>query len=339
MNFGNYNKLTILGGGNQFTIDILLLAIDIGYSVDVITSKRHSIDLIDNGCEFTEELDNIGISYIVVDDIKSKCSTSFIGDDNLHTLYLSIGAPWIFKKETINKIFNGMILNLHPTRLPQNRGGGSISWQIMTGNRFGFCAIHLIDNAIDSGEIVKMEEFIIPSSCRIPLDYIKIIWKRNLDFVAKFIADIKAGSFEYVPIQQAEYLSTYWPRLNQDTSSWIDWHQTPEQIDRFVCAFDDPYKGAITFIEGRKVRIKKVHVNYQDGIFHPYQTGLVFRKGSNWLVVALNGGSLIIESISDYNTNDSCMSLIQVGSRLSTPLEKLRDSTDRVFYSCNGLKK
>ena len=212
---------------------------------------------------------------------------------------MSIGAAWIFKKETINGLFYGRLFNLHGTRLPQNRGGGEISWQIMMGNRFGFCQLHLVDGGLDTGHIVKTEEFLYPPSCRIPKDYKDIYVKKNLDFIINFIEKIKQEGVDIETVKQNEYFSSYYPRLNTRDHGWINWDDKVIQLERFICAFDEPYEGAKCFWNDQIVFIKKVCVDYHDQSFHPYQSGIVYRNNGKWLCVCAIGGSLIIEEIID----------------------------------------
>ena len=103
---------------------------------------------------------------------------------------MSIGAAWIFKDYVIKDLFKKKLYNMHGTRLPQNRGGGGFSWQIMMGNRLGFCQLHLVDKGVDTGDIIKTEEFLYPPSCRIPKDYINLYREKNMHFITSFIKEI-----------------------------------------------------------------------------------------------------------------------------------------------------
>ena len=62
----------------------------------------------------------------------------------------------------------------------------------MMGNRFGFCQLHLMDGGVDMN-IVRTDEFLYPPSCRIR-DYDEIDFERNLDFVIKFIEELRQGA-------------------------------------------------------------------------------------------------------------------------------------------------
>ena len=45
------------------------------------------------------------------------------------------------------------------------------SLEIMSGNKQGYCQLHLVDEGLDTGNIIFTEEFLYPVHCRIPRDY------------------------------------------------------------------------------------------------------------------------------------------------------------------------
>lgn len=62
------------------------------------------------------------------------------------------------------------------------------------------------------------------------------------------------------------------------------------------------------------VNIKKASRNNQDGLFHPYQTGIVYRKTENWICVVAGNEAVVFESVADKMGND-LISEIKVGDR------------------------
>lgn len=327
-------KIVLLGGGNVL-INISLWLIKKNIPVKVITSLRHSEEVID-GLKFSCLLAKNNIPFLITEDVSSVKSIDFIGDTE-NVFALSLGAAWIFKKTFIKNVFNDLLFNVHSTRLPQNRGGGGFSWQVMNGSRFGFCQLHLIDGGIDTGPLVLSEEFLYPQYCRIPFDFEQVLQEKNFNFIKKFILKIWEKPLDIQISPQAEYFSTYWPRLNTDINGWIDWNYSVTDLERFICAFDDPYAGAQSCINGKEVRIKKVSVDCSDGIFHSYQRGIVYRKNDDWICVASIGGSLIIEGLEDQEAN-KILSEVNVGDRFITPTVKLEKAFGRVVYTPNGLK-
>jgi methionyl-tRNA formyltransferase len=335
MTLGPIRRVLLLGGG-PLLLQLAERGRAIGLAVDVITSPRHAGEVID-GQPLTDALAKIGIRATEVSEFDQPDTARLIGD-MAGTLALSIGAAWIFRQDKIDAWFGGKLFNLHGTRLPQNRGGGGYSWQILMGDRFGFCQIHVVDGGVDTGPILATEEFIFPPRCRVPRDFAEHATERNLHFVGDLLQTLKGGAQEFTLQSQPEYLSSYWPRLHTPTHAWIDWRWQAPFIERFICAFDEPYSGAQTEWNGQVVRLKQAFVNHEDGRFHPFQAGLVYRKNPRWLCIAGDGGSIIVEEVRDENGND-LLPRIRLGDAFATPPERLADHTKRVQFDALGLKR
>tara|TARA_B100000767_G_C19745689_1_gene528391 strand:- start:63 stop:1073 length:1011 start_codon:yes stop_codon:yes gene_type:complete len=330
-----FNNILLLGGGDLLR-KIVLWSNSEEISISVVTSPRHSEEVLD-GTKLVDFLDANKIRYLITSNISSQEANNFISNlDN--SFCLSLGAAWIFKKEILSNLFNNLLFNLHGTRLPQNRGGATFSWQILRGNKLGFCQLHMIDSGIDTGDLIATEEFLYPSNCRTPLDYQDIYIKENFKFITKFIKTAIKNGLNIKPIPQLEYFSSYWPRLNTKLNGWIDWRYDIFALEKFICAFDNPYEGASTFLNGEVVHLKNVSADFSDGNFHTYQSGLIYRNNKKWISISCSGGTLIVENITDKNGN-SIMSNIAFGDRLITPLDKLEHSFDRIIYTPEGLKK
>ena len=302
----------------------------------VVTSPRHSEEYLKGGLRLVDELNKLSVKHIITKDISSNEINKFLGDLS-DAFCLSIGAAWIFKKDVLTELFKGRLFNLHGTRLPQNRGGGGFSWQILLGNRLGFCQLHLVDSGVDTGNLVKTKEFLFPASCRIPLDYQSIQFDENLKFVTGFFEEIWQKEITIETTKQLEYFSSYWPRLSTEEQAWIDWSENIISLERFICAFDKPYEGSKTLLNSKKVFIRSAMSDFGDQRFHSFQTGIIFRKSSNWLMVAANGGTLIVEELLDDNGLDLIREC-RVGDRFFTPTSYLDSRYDRVVYTPEGKK-
>lgn len=332
---GPIEGLLLLGGGPLLR-KLCLWAKSKSLSVKVVTAPRHGEESL-NGLTLVEFCEKNEIAYCVIEKLSDKMLPQFLANCE-RFFFLSLGSAWIFKEKEIEGLFAGRLFNLHGSRLPQNRGAGGFSWLIMTGNRFGLCVLHQVDGGIDTGDIVAFEEFLYPASARTPSDYQDIYSSRNLDFIAAFICSHLESEQHLEPIKQSEWFATYWPRLNTDLNGYIDWSLNPLQIERFICAFDNPYKGASTFLNGNKVLLKKVSLSAQDGVFHPFQRGIIYRKSGEWLCVALEEGfSLIVESVCDED-GESLLAEIRIGDRFITPSALLESALERVSYTPSGVE-
>jgi len=322
------SKLLFLGGGPTMRNVIRELQDD-GFSVCVVTSIRHA-QATDNGSTFEDFLNLQGVPLLVTSSLNIEKLMQFCPDIN-ERVAISIGAPWVIGKDLIETYFSSKLLNLHGTGLPKNRGGGGFSWQILTRNRFGFCTLHVIDEGVDTGPILARAEFLYSSLCRIPADYENEYVQKSTEFLYNFLRNIKYDPIIVKSMKQAPELSTYWPRLLTDVNGWIDWNLRVDKLENFICAFDDPYLGASTNLNNKRVHVKKVSINHQDGASHPFQFGIVYRKSDSWLCVAANQGGLIIEQL-ESPLGEDLLSDFRVGDRFITPQETLESAKRRAIW-------
>ncbi len=224
------------------------------------------------------------------------------------------------------------MVNLHGSRLPRDRGGGGFSWRILRNDRLGCSLIHQIEPRIDAGSVLTVEEYLFPTACRIPIDFEQYKNERYAQLFKQFFKNIQNNK-EFIPLNQTEYLSTYWPRLNTAIHSFIDWSWDVTNIERFICAFDDPYGGACTFLKKNLVQLKKCTVYTDDGIFHPFQAGLIYRIFAGKIFIAVENGSLIVEEVlqKDKRLDNNSFS---VGDRFYTPRSYLDKALEtKIIYT------
>jgi len=245
------------------------------------------------------------------------------------TLAISVGAPWFFGGDFIEDRLKRRIVNLHGTRLPKDRGGAIFSWTILRGQRTGLCLLHRLNERIDAGEVVRYEEFIYPPAARTPGQLMADYEQRNIAFLHRFLTDISTGGLELASDAiLPDYLSSYWPRLDARINGWIDWRLDLYALERFACAFDDPYAGARTMHGDTEVVLRDVYAQSVDGSSHPFQWGIVFRKSPGWITIAVNGGELLVKSLTDTDGND-VVDTVNVGDRLTTTHSQLQKALER----------
>ncbi len=259
-----------------------------------------------------------------------------IGENDL---FISIGSPWIFKLNFIKKIKHE-IYNLHGTHLPMYKGGTVASWYIMNRKRTGLCALQVLSEKIDSGDIIYWDEYLIPIECRKPVDFINLYEEKNIAFIIGLIKNYKVqNTFDYnTTSKQLDYLSTYWPRLSSKFHGVIDWSWNGFDIESFICAFDEPYLGSRTRLNNQIVYIKDVYFQPGENTYHPFQSGLIYRISKIGVFVAVKGGSLLIRKILD-KENNLINSKVKLGDRLSSNLTDLQKNSIKVIKTKNGLSK
>lgn len=330
--FGPIRGVLLLGGGGVFR-DVLDWAQSQKIALKVVTAPRHSVEEQD-GESLLAYLQNRGVDYIVVSDLDSPGVAPFLsGTEGF--LCLSLGASWIFRPHHIEELFRFALFNVHGSCLPRGRGGAVHSWQILMGNRFGCCIIHRVDSGVDTGEIIAQEDFIYPVRARTPLEYEAVYREKAFGLVRRFVSRFLESAQVVQGRPQQDAFATYWPRLHTESNGLINWGMTAQEIERFICAFDDPYRGASTFLNGHRVFVKSVSLSSPDESFHPYQTGLIYRKSAAWICVAVPGATLIIEDLRN-EEGDSILAQVKVGDRFLTPLTRLERARKRVRFDATG---
>lgn len=233
------------------------------------------------------------------------------------TLFVSIAARWIFKEFIFRDLLKNRLVNFHGTRLPLDSGGGGFSWRIMRADRIDNQLVHLIDKGVDTGNIIFSKSSVFPKQCITPIEIEKYHRKKFLKFFKEFCTLLIEGYCFTLKPQQM-YLSSYYPRLSTLNNGYIDWSLNSDQLIRFINAFDDPYPGALTFLNGDIVHIKNVQRHGGEVSGHPFMRGLVIRNDGEWIIVRTSDEfSLIIEKVID-SSGRNIVSQIKVGDRLFT---------------------
>ncbi len=293
LKFNNVENFIIFGGG-ELIFDICNFIIKNKKKVLIISSKKQINEKIPGSkISLRKFFIKKKIKFIIIKNLKNRSKWAhFI---NEKTLGISHSCRWIFKENEID-LFKGKLLNIHYSNLPSFRGGGGLSWNILTQNFDSGTTIHLVDKKIDSGFSIVNKRFSFPKNVRNSLVKmqkfsIKFQKKTIYHFLKKIFEN---KSFEIKKIKN-NFTSFYWPRLNTNTNAWINWSWEANKIISFINAFSDPYEGAATYFDKKIIRIKKAKIYKEKLIFHPFQYGLIYRISKNEAYVAAKKGGIIID--------------------------------------------
>ena len=334
MKFGKINHVILLGGSRCTAELSLYLKKNNVVKFNLFTSLRQIEDVIySDGTKFGEFLKLNEIEFIISKDINT--DLQFLNIITPSTLGIGLGEAWTFTQDVIYK-FQGKLVDLMGIRMPQYRGGAHYSWQILRGNRIGACNIQLVNKdmvqgVFDSGEIIKFKEYLFPPKVRIPEDYFNHAVEEEIRFVVEFLQEILENR-EFLKMNVQENFSIYFPRLNTIKNAFIDWNWSSLNIEKIICAFDNPYVGATTFINEKKVRIKKARFETNDGPFHPFQFGLIYKIYMGNIYVATAQGTIIISEVLGEEGNIINTEL-KNGDRFYTPQKYMEEAlTTKIKY-------
>jgi len=251
-------------------------------------------DLYEYVFDVAEEHD---VTVMQTDKVNLQSVQDFLTDQKCD-IGFSLSCRSIIKEDVIN-FFNGNIFNIHPTFLPNERGGGTFSWRILNNVKEVSATLHYIDTGIDTGNVVLQKEKLIVTDFPKPYDYMvetNILYKILLN---AFIDDLP-NILETDGIRQVESESTYLPRLITETNGAIDWTINGVFIERTIRAFSNPYPGAFTYIKGTKISIMESYFEENNHGMHPLMYGKIIKhteEGASKAVV--KDGYLYVTKIKD----------------------------------------
>ncbi|WP_431029191.1 formyltransferase family protein [Lysinibacillus sp. LZ02] len=143
--------------------------------------------------EFINKLKLFGDNFVVLD---NKLSTDFV-ISNKFDLVISYGYRYIISEEIIN-IMKNKIINLHISYLPWNRGADPNFWSFLENTKKGV-SIHLIDEGIDTGDILIQKEVTFTDNDTLRTSYNKLSIAIEALFIEHW-SKIRLG--KYIPIKQ-----------------------------------------------------------------------------------------------------------------------------------------
>ncbi|MBI4347016.1 MAG: hypothetical protein HY553_09190 [Elusimicrobia bacterium] len=337
LSLGKVDRLLLFGGA-RLMHKFAPRAKKLGWPVVVFSSGRHLDEAVElEGLTLRDSLQAAGIPFYSSDEINA--DPAALEHVTPTTLAIAMGAAWVFDKEFAAR-FNGRLLDFMGIRLPLYRGGAHYTWQILAGDRRGGLNLQVIEGGLETfhrGPLVAQATYPVPARCRIPLDYFEAALPREIAFLEKFLAQAKKNK-PFRLIRLKEESSTYWPFLHTPTHGWIDWSWDARALERFVCAFDDPYAGASTMYQGRKLRLKQAWFSRESTDHHPFHAGVVYRKVGSTVFVAARGGGLRVDRLLDDAGQDASADL-PLGARLHTPADRLAAALGfSAVYGAKGLE-
>jgi methionyl-tRNA formyltransferase len=108
---------------------------------------------------------------------------------------ISYGYRYIVRQPVVSAL-RGRIINLHISYLPWNRGADPNFWSFFDGTPKGV-SIHLIDNGIDTGDILAQKETNLGADETLETTYSRL-QQDMLDLFQRMWPDIKAGNCQPV---------------------------------------------------------------------------------------------------------------------------------------------
>jgi methionyl-tRNA formyltransferase len=155
----------------------------------------------------------------------------------------------ILPREILETPTRGCI-NVHPSLLPKYRGAAPINWTIIRGEEKTGVTIMLMDEGMDTGDILAQEETrIAPEETSGELH--NRLAEMGAELLAKTIKTILSDAATRTP--QDASLATYAPRLTRE-DGLIRWDSDVHHVVNLIRGFS-PVPGAYSFLKGKMLKI------------------------------------------------------------------------------------
>jgi len=156
-------------------------------------------------------------------------------------LILVIDFGVFIPEEIINK-YRGKIVNIHFSLLPKYRGASPAQFAILNGDETTGVTFQLVENKLDSGDILKQYEYKIPNNITSGLLYEKL-FLLTAEKLSEFLKDFENGKLTPLPQDESKAIYTYSKTHPKSTliykeDAYTDFSETPLTLERKVRAFN-----------------------------------------------------------------------------------------------------
>ena len=180
-------------------------------------------------------------------------------------------------------------INIHASLLPKYRGSAPIQWAIIKGENKTGVTIMLMDEGMDTGDILLSSEIEIS-----PDDTSDILHDRLADLGANLLIETLNAfdTGDIHPISQDHIQATYAPMLKKDDGR-MNWKTPAQSLEAFIRGMT-PWPGAFTFHGEKRLKIfkaKAISANANDS------PGTVMKGFPDELWIATGNGVLSVLEI------------------------------------------
>lgn len=177
---------------------------------------------------------------------------------------------------------------LHASLLPKYSGGAPLVWAIINGENKTGITLFQMDDGVDSGPILGQKEELIFKDDTIKSLY-KRIEKKGIELLSEILPLLVNGKVIF-SIQDESQRTFVSQRSPED--GLIKWANDSIFIERFIRAQTQPYPGAFSYLENKKLKIWEAKYN-KKSITGEY--GKINFYNNSYIVSCLNGSLELIK--------------------------------------------
>lgn len=285
----------IILGTTPFTIECIKTFLAIKWNIKCIISLPKE-NCPANSVNLEIVAKEYGILYYETNDINSKETETFLLQ--FHIDYIFSTWPYIIKKNIL-QIPKYYVIGSHPTHLPYNRGRHPLHWLICLGIKNSYMSLFIMDEGVDSGNILIQEKFNIKYEHGINDVYENMIGACNIA-ITKLCTILENNPIYEGTCQEVSNVN-YW-RKKDIFDVIIDFRMNAIDIVRLVKSFNRPYDCAVLLFEDNFLRIEDSNIEEEivDQIqLERLEPGKIIQIKENSLYIKASDKVVRLDSLND----------------------------------------
>lgn len=222
--------------------------------VGIFTADKQEMIKISNmHADYFSEFDDLALKYGVplykIGDVSMPLDIRRLRELEPDIIFC-IGWPQIIKREILQIPQYGCV-GIHPTLLPERRGGAPINWCLIDGLSKSGVTLFYFSEGVDSGDIIAQREFEITlkDTAGTVMNNVTNI---AVELIKEYYPLLEKGNAPRLPQDDAK--ATY-TRRRRPEDGIIDWKRTSLSIYNWIRALTLPFPGAFTYWNKEKVII------------------------------------------------------------------------------------
>lgn len=226
--------------------------------------------------------------------------------------------------------FRHGVLNGHPGALPRFRGNAAPNWAILAGEPQVVATVHRMTEGLDEGPILAQRAFDLDERTYIG-DVYAFLDQTFPELFAEAVNGLAEGTLEPRPQPNDPSLALRcFPRLPCDSE--IDWRQTAAEIARLVRASSEPFAGAYSWLDGRRLTVWRARAADSAGPWLGVPGHVAHRDPAGGTVSLLTGDGLLVveEAELDGRRASAAELLTSARMRLGIDTQSLLDRLERL---------
>lgn len=241
-------------GTPDFSLQPLKSLVEAGYDVSLVLTredkKRNRGEL--SPTPVKELAQELNIPVITPSKMKDEALIERLKSENAD-FFVVVAYGKILPKEILDIPRLGCI-NIHASLLPEYRGAAPIQWSIIDGKKKTGITTMLMDEGLDTGDILKQYELPIADD-----ETGGSLFDKLAILGGEAIADTIANFDSITPTPQGEATTNYAKMISKQMGE-IDFNKSATEIERLIRGMN-PWPSAYTKYEGKVLKIWEAKVS------------------------------------------------------------------------------